>query len=174
MPLPDGFALAAGRWIPYKRFDLVIAAAEEARMPLVIAGGGPEEAQLRKLAARSSTPVFFVHHPSREVLRHLYRNASVFIFPAHEDFGMMPVEAQAAGTPVAALASGGSLESVRDGVTGRLAAEATAQTFATCLLEAMRYKDSHALHSHAEQFAPQVFVRRVHGWIHEHCSGGTT
>src|SRR5262249_24110766 len=82
-----GYLLGAGAWIPYKNFDLMIEIADAARMPLVIAGSGPEEAALRRAAERVSVPIAFEHQPSRERLRELYWGAKALLFPAHEDFG---------------------------------------------------------------------------------------
>lgn len=118
--LPPQFVLGASRFIPYKRLDRVIAAAESIDLPVVLAGGGPLEAQLRARAGRASVPVTFVASPSDQLLYALYQRAQVFVFPAVEDFGIMPVEAMASGTPVVANRVGGAAESVVDGVTGAL------------------------------------------------------
>ncbi|MGO4806115.1 glycosyltransferase [Arthrobacter sp. 2MCAF15] len=116
--LPADFILGASRFIPYKRLDLSIRAGELTGMPVVIAGGGPEEARLRDLASSSSVPVHFVLSPSNSMLRALYQKAAVYVFPPVEDFGIMPVESIAAGTPVASNGFGGASESVLEGLTG--------------------------------------------------------
>ena len=123
--LPNGlnakhFLLAAGRWVPYKRMSRAVDVAERADLPLVIAGGGPDAETLMARAATARVPVLFVHDPSREELRQLYSAALAVVFPGHEDFGMVPVEAQACGTPVVALDRGGALDSVIDGRSGFL------------------------------------------------------
>ncbi len=99
--LPQGYVLGASRFIPYKRLDLVIRAGEAADRPVVLAGRGPELGRLRCAAAAARVPVTFVDRPSAALLRALYQQAAVFVFPAIEDFGIMPVEAMAAGAPVA-------------------------------------------------------------------------
>ncbi len=110
--LPSQFVLGASRFIPYKKLDQVIRIGEQIGMPVVIAGRGPDESQLRQLASESQVPVTFVISPSDELLHRIYARANLFVFPAIEDFGIMPVEAMAAGTPVLANRIGGAAESV--------------------------------------------------------------
>lgn len=118
--LPSGFVLGASRFIPYKRLDRVIEVGEAAGLPVVLAGRGPELANLQARAAAASVPVHIVHSPSNAMLYALYQQALLFVFPAVEDFGIMPVEAMAAGAPVLAQAVGGTAESVETGRTGAL------------------------------------------------------
>ncbi|HEY5365645.1 MAG TPA: glycosyltransferase, partial [Casimicrobiaceae bacterium] len=109
---PRDYYLAASRWVPYKRIDAIVAAF--AQMParrLIVAGDGPDTARIRA-AARAN--VEFVGEVSRERLRELLRNARAFVFAAEEDFGILPLEAQACGTPVIAYARGGALETLAD------------------------------------------------------------
>ncbi len=129
--LPTTFLLGASRFVPYKRLDHVIDAGAAADLPVVLAGSGPLEAALRERAAVSTSPVHFVIAPSDELLRAVVQRALAFVFPPVEDFGIMPVEAMALGTPVVANALGGAAESVVDGVSGvtttpRLVARETA------------------------------------------------
>jgi glycosyltransferase involved in cell wall biosynthesis len=114
------FLLGAGRWVPYKNLHLVIGVGERLGLPVKIAGQGPERERIRAAAERARVPVEIIEAPDDEQLRTLYRNAAALVFPAIEDFGIIPVEAQAAGTPVAALGIGGSRDTVVDGVTGKL------------------------------------------------------
>lgn len=117
--LPADFVLGASRFVPYKRLDSVISAGEENDLPVVLAGSGPEERRLREIAAKARVPVHFVVHPSDALLFTLYKIALVYIFPPVEDFGIMPVEAMAAGARVVVNRTGGARESVLNGVTGR-------------------------------------------------------
>ena len=94
--------------MPYKNLTRVIEAGEAVGLPVVLAGSGPEEPVLREVAARASTDVTFVPGPSDAMLFSLYQSATAFIFPAVEDFGIMPVEAMACGTPVIAYEVGGA------------------------------------------------------------------
>ncbi len=105
---------------PYKRLGDAIVAATRQGWPLTIAGFGPEEGRLRSLAGDS---VRFAGTPSDEELRELYRSAEAVLMPGEEDFGIVPLEAQACGTPVVALGRGGATETVLDGVTGVLYGE---------------------------------------------------
>lgn len=116
--LPDTFLLGASRFVSYKRLDLVIAAGEASGVPVVIAGRGPEQEALERQAAAAGVPVDFVDRPSDALLYALYQRCLAFVFPPIEDFGIMPVEAMAAGAPVIVNAVGGATESVVDGVTG--------------------------------------------------------
>lgn len=116
--LPAEFLLGASRFIPYKRLDLVIQAGERVGLPVVLAGGGPEESALRAQAAEASVPVHFVVDPSTPLLYALYAAATVFVFPPVEDFGIMPIEAMAQGTPAVGIHVGGSAETITDGLSG--------------------------------------------------------
>jgi glycosyltransferase involved in cell wall biosynthesis len=96
---------------PYKRTELAIAAASRAGLPLKVVGDGSQFKSLRRSAGPS---VDMLGRVDDETLRDLYRRARALIFPQVEDFGLVPVEAQAAGCPVIAFAGGGALESVTD------------------------------------------------------------
>jgi glycosyltransferase involved in cell wall biosynthesis len=100
---------------PYKRIDLAVEAFRRLRRPLVVAGVGTQERELRALAPEN---VRFVGRVTDERLRDLYRGCRALIFPGIEDFGMTPVEAQACGKPVICFGGGGVTESVVDGETG--------------------------------------------------------
>ena len=102
---------------PYKRLDDAIEAANARKLPLTIAGFGPER---RRLEAMAGETVVFADTPNDTMLRELYRSAEAVLMPGEEDFGIVPLEAQACGTPVIALGKGGALETVRDGQTGVL------------------------------------------------------
>ena len=110
------YFLAAGRLMQYKKFDLVIAAFNELRLPLVIAGAGPDYARLKTLV--SSPFIAFAGFVPDEGLRSLYAGARAFVFPQVEDFGLVGIEAIACGTPVIAIRAGGAAEIVEEGETG--------------------------------------------------------
>jgi glycosyltransferase involved in cell wall biosynthesis len=130
---PEPFYLTFGRLVPYKRHDLAIAACALLGRPLLVAGSGRAEGKLRQLAARLGAPVQFLGEVSDAQRDHLYARARALLFPGEEDFGIVPVEAQAAGLPVIALARGGARESVQDGVSGVLFQEQTAAGLAAAI-----------------------------------------
>jgi glycosyltransferase involved in cell wall biosynthesis len=159
-----GYLLGVGRWIPYKNFDLMIEIADQAGVPLVIAGSGPEEDALRRAATKVRAPVIFEHRPSRERLRELYAGARALLFPTHEDFGIIPVEAQACGTPVLGLRRGGLLETVVEGETGFLVDANDPGRY----LDALSNVDSldrRRIVEHARTFSTDVFKARMTTWI---------
>ncbi|WP_062387863.1 glycosyltransferase [Demequina iriomotensis] len=135
--LPDCFVLGASRFVEYKRLDAVIEAAALAGLPAVIAGAGPLEASLRQFATEVGVPVTFVVAPSTPLLYALYEAAAVFVFPAVEDFGIMPVEAIASGTAVVANPDGGTHESVELTGGGTLSEDDSPRGFAAAILSAV-------------------------------------
>lgn len=161
--LPGHFLLGASRFIPYKRLDEVIRAGELAGTPVVLAGGGPEEGRLRARAEAASVPVTFVISPSTPLLYALYARASAFVFAAVEDFGIMPVEAMASGTPVVAQAVGGAAESVLPGVTGSLTTFESDDDLATAVDLALR-QGAEACRTRALDFSVKAFQHQIRAW----------
>jgi glycosyltransferase involved in cell wall biosynthesis len=119
-----GFAFAIGRLDAWKRFDLAIEAAAAGRFPLVLAGSGPDEERLRKVAAACGADVSFRGKVSDDELLSLYATCGAVLFtPADEDYGYIALEAFLSRKPVVTCSdSGGPLEFVEDGVTGCVAA----------------------------------------------------
>lgn len=161
---PRDYLLGVGRWIPYKNFDLMIEVAAEAGMPLTIAGSGPEEERLRRAAAAAGVPVTFEVRPTRQRLRELYAGARALLFPAHEDFGIIPVEAQACGTPVIGLNSGGLLETVVDGETGFLVGSMRPADHAAAVRRLDALSETR-IREHATMFSQQRFAVQMSEWI---------
>jgi glycosyltransferase involved in cell wall biosynthesis len=155
-PQPDiGFVMVSAL-VPYKRVDLAIAACRRAGAPLTIVGRGPEQARLRALAGPDTR---FLGWRSDEEIRELYGRARAVLLPGVEDFGMVPVEAQACGAPVVALGAGGALETVVDGETGVLVADATVEALADGLARVERTRfDRAAIRASAERFSRQRFM----------------
>ncbi|HXB64346.1 MAG TPA: glycosyltransferase [Solirubrobacteraceae bacterium] len=128
----NAFYLVFGRVVPYKRVDLAVAACARLGVPLKVAGDG------RALAAvRAATPpgadVEFLGHVSQRERDELLSAARALLFPGEEDFGIVPVEAQAVGLPVVAYGVGGARETVQDGRTGVLFAEQTTDDMAVAI-----------------------------------------
>ncbi len=162
--LPAQFVLGASRFVSYKRLDLVIRAGEAAGLPVVLAGEGPLRETLEQLAAEASVPVHFVDGPSSPLLYALYEAAAVYVFPAIEDFGMMPVEAMAAGAPVIANAIGGARESVIDGVNGMLVDRFERDELAVAVDGALRL-DRRSIPQTVQRFSVKRFQDRVRDWV---------
>ena len=146
--------------VPYKRLDIAVRACAQMKMPLTIVGQGPERGRLRQLAETLAADVTFVGWLEDAQIRELYRRCRAVLMPGVEDFGMVPVEAQACGRPVVALAEGGALESVVDGVTGVLVRDSSVEAFANALQEvASRDFDRAAIRRHAEAFSKTRFLQ---------------
>jgi len=154
-----GYYLVMSRLLPYKRVDLAVEACSQIGAPLVVAGSGPEEERLR---ARAASCVRFAGQVDDEHRWELIGGARALIVPGVEDFGLVALEAAAAGRPVVAFASGGSLETVVEGETGLFFYEPTAQALAHALqrLPAATW-DRDRLREHARRFAPDVFRSRL-------------
>jgi glycosyltransferase involved in cell wall biosynthesis len=158
------YVLGAGRWVPYKNFPFVVRVGQRLGIPTVLAGSGPEEPRLRLLAARSPTPVRLEVSPSRGRLRALYAGATALVFPGHEDFGMVPVEAMSAGTPVVGLARGGLLETVEPGSGGLLVDELDVGAFADAVITASGFERARVRRG-VERFRPEVFNAHLSTWV---------
>lgn len=152
---PDEYFVVASRLIPYKRFDLAIKACEKAGKNLVVVGGGSELAKLKELAGGR---VIFKGHVSDDELATYVQHAQALLFPGEEDFGIAPVEAMAAGTPVIAYAAGGATETVVPTETGELVASQSVGAFATALhtFDANQYSIE-ILRRQAKKFSHQIF-----------------
>ena len=129
------YYLAVSAFAPYKRLDLAIAACNRLRRPLVIIGAGQDASRLRALAGPT---VRFLGWQPDTVVRDCFRRCRALLFPGEEDFGMVPVEAQACGTPVIAYGRGGATETVippggRLEPTGLFFAEQTSDCLAAAL-----------------------------------------
>ncbi len=162
----ENFLLIVSALVPYKRIDVAIEASRLSGMPLRIVGDGPEHKALAKLAGRAGSQVQMLGALSDLEVRELYRSAAAVLLPGEEDFGIVPVEAQACGRPVIALGRGGALETVIDGVTGILVGEPTPEAFAAGIARATHTTfDSFAIRQHALQFDRSVFNRSIQATV---------
>jgi glycosyltransferase involved in cell wall biosynthesis len=154
--LRDRGFLVVSALVPYKRLDMAIEACRLAGAPLKIVGRGPEELHLRSLAGPD---VEFLGWRTDEEIRELYRRSAAVLLPGVEDFGMVPVEAQACGTPVVALRAGGACETVQDDVTGVLVDDESAQGFAAGLSRVRGLRlDPVAIRTSAERYSRERFM----------------
>ncbi len=156
-------ALVVSALVPYKRIDLAIDACRTAGVSLRVVGDGPELARLRRQAGPSAE---FLGRLTDEEIRHEYRRAGAVLLPGVEDFGIVPLEAQACGTPVVAIADGGALETVVDGVTGALVTDGRPEAFGEAVrLAIAREFDRGAIRRHAERFSRERFATEVRGMV---------
>jgi glycosyltransferase involved in cell wall biosynthesis len=164
--VPEAFLLIVSALVPYKRIDVAIEAAHLAGTPLRIVGAGPERERLTALAAARQADVEFLGSVPDDEIRALYRRAAAVLLPGEEDFGIVPVEAQACGRPVIALARGGALETVIDGVTGILVQEPTIEAFCAGIQRAMQTGfDPARIRANAIKFDTAVFARSIQNAI---------
>ena len=140
---------------PYKRVELAIEACRRVGVRLRIVGTGPERSRLEAMAGPD---VEFLGRQSDDTIRELYRSSTATLLPGVEDFGIVPVEAQACECPVVALDAGGAQETVIDGVTGVLVPEAAPDQFADALKRVLNTPfDGNALRVNALRFSRDRF-----------------
>ena len=167
---PERHLLIVSALVPYKRIDVAIEAAGLAGLPLRIVGDGPERT---RLAAAAGPGVEFLGRRPDIEIRELYRSAAAVILPGEEDFGIVPLEAQACGRPVVALGRGGALETVVPGKTGVLVDDDSP----ACLAEGLRAVmgtgfDSAAIRAHALRFGRGRFASDITMLIDETMAAG--
>lgn len=162
--VPSGFVLGASRFVPQKGLDLVLESAERAGIPVVIAGRGPEETNLRRKAEELSVPVRVIVSPSDAFLYALYQQADVLVFPSIEDFGIVPVEAQALGTPVVCGPIGGQTETIVPGISGVMAESLSSQHLANAIRDALELSKFDGRDVTA-RFDAEVFKRKIREFV---------
>ena len=164
----EDYYLIVSRLIPYKRIDLAVRAFSKMGKRLVIAGVGRDQQSLEAMAGPTVT--FTGYMPKNEVTS-LMANCRAFVFPGYEDFGITPVEAQAAGRPVIAYAAGGALDTVIDNETGIFFHEQTVDSIvdAVMRLEATSFDPWH-IRCNAQRFSEARFREALRAWITQHIS----
>jgi len=170
---PGDYYLVVSRLAPYKRVDLAVQAFNRLGLPLWIVGDGPAR---RKLQAMAGSNVRFLGAVPRPEVRAAMRGCRALIFPGTEDFGIAPVEAQAAGRPVVAYGRGGAAETVLDGVTGVLFHEQSPEALCQAVQDASRLSfDADHVRRHALRFDREVFCRAIAALVRsrwaEHLAG---
>ena len=159
----EDYFLVVSRLVPYKRIDLAVRAATALGMPLKIAGAGRDRARLQALAGGT---VEFLGYVPDEDLPALMAQCQALIFPGLEDFGIVPVQAQAAGRPVIAYAGGGALDTVAPGLTGEFFNELTVDSLKAVWrnFDASAYNPERARRN-ALQFDKRAFTARMRAFI---------
>ena len=156
-PIKEDFYLTASRMVPYKKIDLIVQAFNT--MPskrLIVIGDGPDMAKIRAQAKANVT--ILGYQPQATLLDYMQR-ARAFVFAAEEDFGIVPVEAQACGTPVVAFGKGGASESVIHGETSWLFNEQSVPTLVQAIedFEQKFQSSTENIWQHAQQFSAERF-----------------
>ncbi|HEY5811624.1 MAG TPA: glycosyltransferase family 4 protein [Terrimicrobiaceae bacterium] len=166
----EDFYFTASRMVPYKKIDLIAEAFS--RMPekkLIIIGEGPE---MERVRAKAGSNVNLLGYKDNATLRSHLQRAKAFVFMAEEDFGIIPVEAQACGTPVIAFGRGGVAESVIPGETGILFDKQSVESLIAAVGDFERISFSPAaIRRQAEKFSPDVFKRNFANFVRENCPG---
>lgn len=164
----EDFYLTASRMVPYKKTDLIVQAFNA--MPdkkLMVIGDGPDMAKIRAQAGRNVTILGYQHQA--ELLDYMQR-ARAFVFAAEEDFGIVPVEAQACGTPVIAFGKGGAAETVIHGETGWLFNEQSVSALVQAVhgFEQQFQVDHARISRHAQQFSAERFRTQFASLVQQH------
>jgi glycosyltransferase involved in cell wall biosynthesis len=150
------YDLVVSALVPYKRIDLAVRAYNGSGRPLKVVGGGGDEQALRAMAGPNIE--FLGRVPDNELLE-VYRNCRMLVFPGEEDFGIVPLEAQACGRPVVAYGRGGATETIRDGVTGVFFPEQTEASLLDAVERCAAIDwDPAVIRAHAEQFDTAHFI----------------
>jgi glycosyltransferase involved in cell wall biosynthesis len=161
----EDYFLIVSRLIPYKRIDLAVQAATQLGLPLKIGGKGRD---LDRLKAMAGPTVEFLGYVPDDALPGLMARCRAFLFPGLEDFGITPVQAQAAGRPVIAFGGGGALDTVIPCVTGELFHEMTVDSLAAVMADFDTAKyDSAAIRAHAAKFDTQVFNTQLMAYVEQ-------
>ena len=157
--------VTVSRLVHYKRVDVIVAAFNRLGLPLVVVGRGPER---EALAALAGPNVELAGALDDEALATVLAEARGFVIAAVEDFGIAPVEAQAAGTPVVALGRGGALETVVDGETGTFFREQSPEAIVAAVERLLRMEDRidpERLRAHAERFSRSRFEQAYRAFV---------
>lgn len=153
-----GFVIT-GRQTPYKRIDIAVQACTRLNVPLIVIGNGPDHKRLKKMAGKTVT---FLRKVTDTELPHYLQSAEAFLFPGMDDFGIAPVEAMAAGTPVIAFKAGGALDYVVEGKTGLFFKQQTVDSLVEAIEEfkGKRFSES-VCRAQADEFSIRNFHDRM-------------
>ncbi len=155
----DDSYLVVSRLVGYKRIDLAIQACEQLGRKLLIVGSGPDRSRLEQLAGPNT--VFLGRKSDAEVAQLMSRTRAL-LFPGEEDFGLTPLEVNAAGRPCIAFGAGGAMDTVLPGLNGLHFPEPTAAALVAAILQGEETQwDPARIRAHAERFDVPVFQRRI-------------
>ena len=165
----DDYCLVSSRHLSYKRLDIIVEAFNSLGLPLIITGEGPETKQLQ---TRSLSNIKFLGHVSDRDRCELMTKAKFVIVAALEDYGLVPIEANASGTPVIAYGAGGVMDTQISGVTGVLFEQQTPESLKNAIIKALKIDWDYAkIRDHAiSNFSELVFFQKVDQIIETICS----
>jgi glycosyltransferase involved in cell wall biosynthesis len=164
------FDLIVSALVPYKRVDLAVELYTRKNWNLKVVGVGGEFEKLKRIAGPTVELLGPLSDP--EVVA-LYQHCHALIFPGEEDYGIVPLEAQACGRPVVAFAKGGALETVADGTSGLFFAEQTLDSLEDAVLRCKEKQwDSAAIRANAERFGPEQFLQGMAETINDLFNNG--
>jgi glycosyltransferase involved in cell wall biosynthesis len=159
------FYLCLGRLIPYKMVDLAVQACNELGKQLIVAGDGPDS---NKLKSEANENIKFTGRVSNSQKNDLLQKAKALIFPAEEDFGIVPVESMSHGTPVIAYSKGGVIESVIDKKTGIFFNKQTVSSLKEAIREFEKTKfDTQKIRDHSLGFSKSRFINEIKDFIYK-------
>jgi glycosyltransferase involved in cell wall biosynthesis len=155
----DDYYLVLSRLVPYKRTELAVEACTRTGRKLVVIGAGPDRERLEAIAGPTVT---FLGRQPDEVVNDYASRCRALLFPGEEDFGMAPLEINAAGRPVVAFAGGGALETIVEGLNGVFFQNRDVESLIGAMdrLEATTW-DSQAIRKHAEKYDVSIFQQRI-------------
>lgn len=162
----EDFYLTASRMVPYKKIPMIVEAFS--KMPdkrLIVIGDGPEFEKVKKVASKNTE---ILGYKSDEILKYYLKRAKAFVFAAEEDFGIIPVEAQASGTPVIAYGKGGATETVIDGKTGLFFYEQTTGSIIDAVNRFEKIADNlipNEIRKNAERFSVSCFKSKFSSFV---------
>jgi len=161
----ENFYLTASRMVPYKKIDLIVATFTKINKKLVVIGTGPDKDKIKSFAGDN---IEFLGFASEDVLLDYMQRAKGFVFAAEEDFGIVPVEAQACGTPVICLGKGGTKETVIDGVTGIHFEEQTVESLTKGInkFENNTFNPK-KIREHSLKFSKKRFEKEIEEFVNE-------
>ncbi|ADV46668.1 glycosyltransferase family 4 protein [Nitratifractor salsuginis] len=159
----EDFYLTASRMVPYKKIDLIVEAFSKTDKKLIVIGTGPDMEKIKSFAGEN---IEFLGFASDNVLLEHMQKAKAFVFAAEEDFGIVPVEAQACGTPVICLGKGGTKETVIDGETGVHFKEQTVEDLLKAIerFESLKF-DPVRIREHALKFSKVRFEKEIENFV---------
>ena len=157
----ENFFLIVSTITPYKRIDLAVQLFNKIGKELVIIGEGPQKTYLQSIAGPN---ISFLGFKSDKETAQYFQNARAFIFPGEEDFGITPVEAMAAGTPVLAYKKGGVTETLIPGITGEFFTKPTVDSMEKGLAKLLVNEKKYVMKNmieRAEKFSQERFIKEI-------------